>query len=113
MLSNINVAGPLFISSIYDSGNGEIYTDKDGYMTPIPQGASDEHNEDEEVDIHMPGLSYFPFITGIGLSVSGFGFAIYSQFNVVGLTVAIVGILATFFGAYGWCFEPADPEDHH
>ncbi len=88
-------------------------TDEQGYMTPIPQGASDDNQEDEEVDIHMPGLSYFPFITGIGLSVSGFGFAIYTQFNVVGLTVAIVGILATFFGAYGWCFEPADPEDHH
>ena len=88
-------------------------TDEQGYMTPIPQGASDDNQEDEEVDIHMPGLSYFPFITGIGLSVSGFGFAIYSQFNVVGLIVAIVGILATFFGAYGWCFEPADPEDHH
>tara|TARA_Y100001970_G_scaffold294224_1_gene448779 strand:- start:5375 stop:7273 length:1899 start_codon:yes stop_codon:yes gene_type:complete len=88
-------------------------TDEQGYMTPIPQGASDDNQEDEEVDIHMPGLSYFPFITGIGLSVSGFGFAIYSQFNVVGLTIAIVGVLATFFGAYGWCFEPADPEDHH
>ena len=88
-------------------------TDEQGYMTPIPQGASDDNQGDEEVDIHMPGLSYFPFITGIGLSVSGFGFAIYSQYNVVGLTIAIVGILATFFGAYGWCFEPADPEDHH
>ena len=41
------------------------------------------------------------------------GFAIYNQYNVVGLTIAILGIVATFFGSYGWCFEPADPEDHH
>jgi hypothetical protein len=61
----------------------------------------------------MPGLSYFPIITGFGLSASAFGFAIYNQYNVVGLTIAILGIVATFFGSYGWCFEPADPEDHH
>jgi len=86
-------------------------TDEDGNMTPIPQGVS--NNNEEEVAIHMPGLSYFPIITGFGLSASAFGFAIYSQYNVVGLTIAILGIVATFFGSYGWCFEPADPEDHH
>jgi len=86
-------------------------TDEDGNTTPIPQGVS--NNNEEEVDIHMPGLSYFPIITGFGLSASAFGFAIYSQYNVVGLTIAILGIVATFFGSYGWCFEPADPEDHH
>ena len=86
-------------------------TDEDGNMTPIPQGVS--NNNEEEVDIHMPGLSYFPIITGFGLSASAFGFAIYNQYNVVGLTIAILGIVATFFGSYGWCFEPADPEDHH
>jgi len=86
-------------------------TDEDGNMTPIPQGVS--NNNEEEVAIHMPGLSYFPIITGFGLSASAFGFAIYNQYNVVGLTIAILGIVATFFGSYGWCFEPADPEDHH
>lgn len=86
-------------------------TDEDGNTTPIPQGVS--NNNEEEVAIHMPGLSYFPIITGFGLSASAFGFAIYNQYNVVGLTIAILGIVATFFGSYGWCFEPADPEDHH
>ena len=51
----------------------------------------------------MPGLSYFPIIAALGISVSAAGFLMHP-------IVTGVGCLVAFFGIYGWAFEPADPD---
>jgi cytochrome c oxidase subunit 1 len=71
----------------------------DGIPTPIPSGGAS--NVEEHVNIQMPGLSYFPIITALGLAVTFSGLLVH-------LAVVAVGVLVTFFGAYGWAFEPAE-----
>ncbi|MCH7705847.1 MAG: cytochrome c oxidase subunit I [Chloroflexi bacterium] len=72
----------------------------DGVPTPIPSGAA-SNVEEEHVDIQMPGLSYFPIITALGLAMALSGLMVH-------LAVVAVGVLVTFFGIYGWAFEPAE-----
>ena len=83
--------------------------DAEGRPRPVPAGgavAHSEHQEGEEGhhDIHMPGLSYFPIIVAVGLGMAAAGVLIH-------LAVIAVGVLVTFFGIYGWAFEPAGPEE--
>ena len=60
-------------------------------------------SEEDERNIHMPGLSYFPIVVALGLAMAASGILIH-------LAVIAVGVLVTFFGIYGWAFEPADQE---
>ena len=75
----------------------------DGIPTPIPSGAA-TNGEEEHVDIQMPGLSYFPIITALGLAITFSGLLVH-------LAVAAAGVLVLLFGVYGWCFEPAEEAD--
>jgi hypothetical protein len=51
---------------------------------------------------HMPGPSYFPLLTAVGILVMAAG----------GLTttlpVVFVGVAVTLFGIYGWAFQPLE-----
>jgi len=83
--------------------------DAEGRPRPVPAGgavAQSEHQEGEEEhhDIHMPGPSYFPIVVALGMATTATGFLIHP------LVIAL-GTLVTFFGIYGWAFEPADPEE--
>lgn len=83
--------------------------DAQGRTRPVPAGGTvthTEHQEGEEGhhDIHMPGLSYFPIIVALGLGIAAAGILIH-------LAVVALGVLVTFFGIYGWAFEPAGPEE--
>ena len=87
--------------------------DAEGRAVAIPRGASTDSSGEEHDDghgIHMPGMSYFPFVTALGLGTIMAGLAMYQGIGTVGLVVAAVGLLVLFFGAYGWAFEPADPD---
>jgi cytochrome c oxidase subunit 1 len=76
----------------------------DGRPVPIPSGAaSNGGHSDAGHGIHLPGLSYFPLVTALGMVIATFGILIH-------LAVIVVGILIMMFGIYGWAFEPADPE---
>ncbi len=77
----------------------------DGRPVPIPAGAatSNEGHSDAGHGIHLPGLSYFPLVTALGMVVAIFGILIHPA-------VIAIGILVMMFGIYGWAFEPADPE---
>ncbi len=76
----------------------------DGRPVPIPAGAaSNGGHSDAGHGIHLPGLSYFPLVTALGMVVATFGILIH-------LAVVVVGVLVMMFGIYGWAFEPADPE---
>ncbi len=81
----------------------------DGRPVPVPAGGAAAHSQgneesEEHHDIHMPGLSYFPIIVALGLAMAAAGIMIH-------LAVTALGVLVTFFGIYGWAFEPADPEE--
>ena len=75
---------------------------------PVLRPARDDaHEEDSQPDphgIHMPGLSYFPFVTALGLVIVPVG--IMTHISVIG-----IGLVVTLFGIYGWAFEPADPDE--
>jgi cytochrome c oxidase subunit 1 len=75
---------------------------------PVLRPALDDaHEEDRQSDthgIHMPGLSYFPFVTALGLLIAPVG--IMTHISVIG-----IGLVVTLFGIYGWAFEPADPDE--
>ena len=77
----------------------------DGRPVPIPAGAATSNggHSDAGHGIHLPGLSYFPLVTALGMVLAAFGILIH-------LAVIVVGILVMMFGIYGWAFEPADPE---
>ena len=82
--------------------------DAEGRPRPIPAGGAaaqpgHQEGEEEHHDIHMPGLSYFPIVLALGLATTATGFLIHP------LVIAL-GALVSFFGIYGWAFEPADPE---
>ena len=76
----------------------------DGRPVPIPAGAAANggHAGDGH-GIHLPGLSYFPLATALGMVVAAFGVLIHP-------VVIAGGTLVMLFGIYGWAFEPADPE---
>ena len=75
---------------------------------PVLRPALDDaHEEDRQPDahgIHMPGLSYFPFVTALGLVIVPVG--IMTHISVIG-----IGLVVTLFGIYGWAFEPAGPDE--
>lgn len=70
---------------------------------PIPVKKPSKTNTKGAGEIHMPGLSYFPFVTALGMAIGFFGVLIH-------VSVMVVGLVIMLFGIYGWAFEPADPE---
>jgi len=47
----------------------------------------------------MPDPSYYPVITGLGLTLFAAGF-------IFGWWLSGIGLLLMLFGIYAWCFEP-------
>ena len=81
-------------------------------QVPIPAGGAngepghDDHghytqsvHEAHRLGIHLPGLSYYPVIAALGLSLAAVGLLTHLAVSGVGLTI-------TFVGVYGWAFEP-------
>ncbi|MBI2170761.1 MAG: cytochrome c oxidase subunit I [Chloroflexi bacterium] len=89
----------------------------DGRAVPVPRGGAHQpaaqygQGHEDTHGIHIPGLSYFPFITALGLGTAGAGIALQQTASLAGVIVMAVGLLVLFFGAYGWAFEPAGPEE--
>jgi len=84
----------------------------EGKIRPVPAGAAEEQQtEGEEHHIHMPGPSYFPIITAFGFALVASGFIVREANVLVGIGVLAFGGVAMLLGAYGWAFEPADPEE--
>ena len=76
----------------------------DGRPVPTNDDSRGGEHQAEAHSIHLPGLSYFPFVTALGLVIVPIGIMTH-------LSVAIVGLVVTLFGIYGWAFEPADPDE--
>ncbi len=62
--------------------------------------------EEAEESIHMPNPSYWPIVVGFGTALSA-GLVIINPW------LAAIGAVIALLGIYGWCFEPAGPEEHH
>ena len=59
----------------------------------------------------MPGLSYFPLVTAVGLTLVAAGLLVRDGSALIGLAIVGIGLVASLLGIYGWTFEPADPEE--
>ena len=95
----------------------EYYHDEHAGELKAPSGAQfdndhvaeDKHTEDHGNlghghDIHLPDLSYYPFILALGLTIVGAGLMTY-------IPVIIIGVVVLLWGLIGWSMEPVnDPE---
>jgi hypothetical protein len=66
-----------------------------GWQPPDSPDAHADHHH----GIHLPDPSYYPAITGLGLTLIAAGF-------IFGLWISGIGLLLLLFGVYAWCFEP-------
>jgi cytochrome c oxidase subunit 1 len=55
--------------------------------------------------IHMPGLSYFPILAAIGMTIGAYGLL----FNYI---MGFIGVIIVFIAIYGWSFEPVSEDEH-
>ena len=105
------------------TGRDPFWEEKYPHGQPIPAGGAQQNSDyegpsawssrDEEgmaeaakLGIHMPGLSIFPFITAVGLSMAGYGL-IYSY------VLGGIGVALTLYGIYSWALEPVAEEPTH
>ena len=67
----------------------------------------DSSNVDES-KIHMPDLSFYPLIIGIGLTIAALG-VMYTY------ALVVIGLIMVFWGSIGWSTEPVneDSNEHH
>ena len=67
----------------------------------------DSSNVDES-KIHLPDLSYYPLLIGIGLTIAAFG-VMYTY------ALVAIGLVMVFWGSIGWSTEPVneDSNEHH
>ena len=87
---------------------------------PVPAGGSNGHEEEEPYHpiaasrrgIHLPDLSYYPVIAALGLFVASFGFVYDFGFRGIPF-LAVIGLIITLIGSYGWALEPASEEPSH
>ncbi len=101
----------------------EYYHDEHAGELTAPSGAQFDDAEDDDYhdehadahhgdddhghgDIHMPDMSYYPFILSLGLLIAAAG--LMTHFAVI-----IVGAIILIWGLLGWSYEPVnDPEPH-
>ena len=62
-------------------------------------------HEAHRLGIHMPSLSHYPIVVGLGLSIGALGLVYHPAMAVIGLVIAVVGI-------YAWAVEPASEPSH-
>ncbi len=67
----------------------------------------DSSNVDES-KIHLPDLSYYPLIIGVGLTIAALG-VMYTY------ALVAIGLAMVFWGSIGWSTEPVneDSNEHH
>jgi hypothetical protein len=84
------------IYAVGASGGGPVEPATPTGWTPegSPDAADDAHH-----GIHLPDPSYYPLITGVGLTLLAAGM-------LYGYWLSGIGVLMMLFGIYAWCFEP-------
>jgi len=101
----------------------------DFWYTKHPELLHDEDGEEVEVDapaeedthgggsIHLPSMSYYPFIVSIGVVIGVAGFmdvlVELPGTNIQFPWLSAVGIVIGVFGLMGWTFEPVSEEGGH
>ena len=67
----------------------------------------DSSNVDES-KIHLPDLSYYPLLIGVGLTIAALG-VMYTY------ALVAIGLVMVFWGSIGWSTEPVneDSNEHH
>ena len=66
-----------------------------------------EQHQEGHHGIHMPGLSYYPIMVALGLTLAGYGVIYHGPLTwALAAIGAGIGIVAT----YAWSFEPASEE---
>lgn len=55
--------------------------------------------------IHMPGASYYPLVTGVGMFIMGFGSVYMRDMTTLATVVTSGGFLVLLFGILGWALE--------
>ncbi|MBO03775.1 MAG: cytochrome c oxidase subunit I [Chloroflexi bacterium] len=102
----------------YPETISEYYHDHDEHDQAVPSGAQDDLEEenlpvvsggsdDGHGGIHLPDMSYYPFILGVGVAGIGAGFLSNNAVLFVGVGILVWGML-------GWSMEPVnDPEPEH
>ena len=64
--------------------------------------ASDHHGDDDHGHgIHLPDMSYYPFILALGLTIVGAGLMTI-------IPVIIIGVVILLWGLIGWSMEPVN-----
>ncbi|MDA1258015.1 MAG: cytochrome c oxidase subunit I [Chloroflexi bacterium] len=67
--------------------------------------------------IHLPGMSYYPFIVALGMTLGVAGFMeVYVEIPGTGGQfpwLSAIGIVIGMFGIMGWTFEPVSEEGGH
>ena len=97
---------PLWLEKHPETGLGH------GHPVPVPIAGGapglGEYGDGEptadELGIHMPDPSYYPFIAALGLALTFAGLLIGKAPPPSWMSV--VGLLSLFYGVYGWIFEP-------
>ncbi|MBI4233885.1 MAG: cytochrome c oxidase subunit 4, partial [Chloroflexi bacterium] len=85
---------------------------KQRHLPPVPAGGSGTGEPgggnpgQGHPEIHMPGLSYWPILLALGLTISAYGLIYH-------LALAAIGGAITLIAIYGWVFEPASEPTKH
>lgn len=68
----------------------------------VPTHASDHHGDDDHGHgIHLPDMSYYPFILALGITIVGAGLMTI-------IPVVIIGVVVLLWGLIGWSMEPVN-----
>ena len=81
-------------------------------------GSSDHHGDDDHGHgIHLPDMSYYPFILALGLTIlAGLMIVVQGWQFVPTIAMLSPGIIVLLWGLLGWAFEPVndpDPDSSH
>ena len=84
---------------------GALLDDETEEASPVVSGGTEGHGDDHgHSAIHLPDMSYYPFILSFGVAVIGAGFL--TNTYVIG-----AGVPFLLWGLFGWSMEPVnDPE---
>jgi cytochrome c oxidase subunit 1 len=93
----------------------ELLHDERGEQTESP--APVEEDSHGGGSIHLPSMSYYPFVVAIGMSIGIIGFMeIRVDIPSTDLQLpwlSVVGIVVGMWGLLGWIFEPVTAEGGH
>jgi cytochrome c oxidase subunit 1 len=87
------------VTSVDDHWHKKYAESEEGVVVPAVAGGSENGEEDEHHDIHLPSPSIFPLIAALGPALVAVGLIHDYALVAVGATVMLVGL-------YGWALEP-------